>query len=73
MPEKQKQRFLNPKGEFPGGTLKLMKDLKAHKKDSFPHRDRERRRQNKGFPDIKVTLSRLTRVCSFGRTKSFNT
>lgn len=38
MPEKQKQIFLNPKGEFPGRTLKLMKDLKAHKKDSFPPR-----------------------------------
>lgn len=38
MPEKQKQIFLNPKGEFPGRTQQLMKDLKAHKKDSFPPR-----------------------------------
>lgn len=56
MPEKQKQRFLNPKGEFPGRTLKLMKDLKAHKKDSFPHRDRERKLEDKtrAFPTSRL-------------------
>lgn len=71
MPEKQKQRFLNPKGEFPGRTLKLMKDLKAHKKATSGS-GKEAGRQNKGFPDIEtLILALVASVTSASRVMAF--
>lgn len=47
--------FRIPRASSPGEP---MKDLKAHKKDYFPHRDRAGR-QNKRFPDIETLMKAL--------------